>query len=314
MDAQDEDPPPEAGKLPTGRVARTARVGGLVTGQGLRWAGMRTANRVRTPERAAAAAERAHRGARQPARRAARADARRGDEGRSDDLDGRVRRPPRGGARRAAGEARGAPRRRPAGAVREAREADARGVRRAARARVLRVRRARVRGGLDRPGPPRHDRRRRRRRRQGPVPRGRGGGRDRSAQRDAAAAAGQAARARAWTRRRSPRSCASGSARSSTTSSRRRTSAASSGCCAAIRSSACPRVDTEPLDPARARVRVHRGRAVRGGAPARRGAARPLRRDRLPVLLRPAVSRPDRARRPSPRQLPAVPRRPGRLP
>ena len=45
----------EAGKLPTGRLARTARVGGLVTGQGLRWAGMRTANRVRTPERAAAA-------------------------------------------------------------------------------------------------------------------------------------------------------------------------------------------------------------------------------------------------------------------
>src|SRR6516164_7552951 len=55
MRAQDEDPPPEAKKLPTGRVARTARVGGLVTGQGVRWAGMRAANRVRTPERAAAA-------------------------------------------------------------------------------------------------------------------------------------------------------------------------------------------------------------------------------------------------------------------
>jgi len=55
MTPRAEDPPPEAGKLPTGRVARTARVGGLVTGQGLRWAGMRTANRVRTPERAAAA-------------------------------------------------------------------------------------------------------------------------------------------------------------------------------------------------------------------------------------------------------------------
>jgi predicted unusual protein kinase regulating ubiquinone biosynthesis (AarF/ABC1/UbiB family) len=50
-----EDSLPEAGKLPTGRVARTARVGGLVTGQGVRWAGMRAANRVRTPERAAAA-------------------------------------------------------------------------------------------------------------------------------------------------------------------------------------------------------------------------------------------------------------------
>ena len=55
MSASSDDPPPEAGKLPTGRLARTARVGGLVTGQGLRWAGMRTANRVRTPERAAAA-------------------------------------------------------------------------------------------------------------------------------------------------------------------------------------------------------------------------------------------------------------------
>ena len=50
-----DERPPEAGKLPTGRVARTARVGGFVTGQGLRWAGMRTANRVRTPEKAAAA-------------------------------------------------------------------------------------------------------------------------------------------------------------------------------------------------------------------------------------------------------------------
>ena len=50
-----EDPTPEAGKLPTGRVARTARVGGMVTGQGVRWAGMRAANRMRTPERAEAA-------------------------------------------------------------------------------------------------------------------------------------------------------------------------------------------------------------------------------------------------------------------
>jgi predicted unusual protein kinase regulating ubiquinone biosynthesis (AarF/ABC1/UbiB family) len=50
-----EDPGPEAKKVPTGRVARTARVGGLVTGQGVRWAGMRAANRVRTPERAALA-------------------------------------------------------------------------------------------------------------------------------------------------------------------------------------------------------------------------------------------------------------------
>ncbi|HET8979204.1 MAG TPA: AarF/ABC1/UbiB kinase family protein [Solirubrobacteraceae bacterium] len=46
------DPPPEAGAPPAGRLGRTARVGSLVTGQSLRWAGMRTANRLRTPERA----------------------------------------------------------------------------------------------------------------------------------------------------------------------------------------------------------------------------------------------------------------------
>src|SRR6185437_9953222 len=56
-DDADEQKPQEAKKLPTGRVARTARVGGLVTTQGVRWAGMRAANRVRTPERAAAAEE-----------------------------------------------------------------------------------------------------------------------------------------------------------------------------------------------------------------------------------------------------------------
>jgi predicted unusual protein kinase regulating ubiquinone biosynthesis (AarF/ABC1/UbiB family) len=50
-----EDEAPEAKKLPSGRVARTARVGGLAAGQGVRWAGMRAANRVRSPERAAAA-------------------------------------------------------------------------------------------------------------------------------------------------------------------------------------------------------------------------------------------------------------------
>jgi predicted unusual protein kinase regulating ubiquinone biosynthesis (AarF/ABC1/UbiB family) len=40
---------------PTSRLARTGRVGGLVAGQGLRWAGTRAANLVRTPERAEAA-------------------------------------------------------------------------------------------------------------------------------------------------------------------------------------------------------------------------------------------------------------------
>jgi predicted unusual protein kinase regulating ubiquinone biosynthesis (AarF/ABC1/UbiB family) len=40
---------------PTSRLARTSRVGGLVAGQGLRWAGTRAANLVRSPERAEAA-------------------------------------------------------------------------------------------------------------------------------------------------------------------------------------------------------------------------------------------------------------------
>jgi predicted unusual protein kinase regulating ubiquinone biosynthesis (AarF/ABC1/UbiB family) len=51
-DGPDETPPEAAGELPTGRVARTARVGRLVAGQGLRWTGMRAANKVRSPERA----------------------------------------------------------------------------------------------------------------------------------------------------------------------------------------------------------------------------------------------------------------------
>ena len=40
---------------PTSRLSRTGRVGGLVAGQGLRWAGTRAANIVRSPERAEAA-------------------------------------------------------------------------------------------------------------------------------------------------------------------------------------------------------------------------------------------------------------------
>jgi predicted unusual protein kinase regulating ubiquinone biosynthesis (AarF/ABC1/UbiB family) len=42
-------------KIPTSRLARTARFGGLVAGQGARWAGTQVANRLRTPEGAEAA-------------------------------------------------------------------------------------------------------------------------------------------------------------------------------------------------------------------------------------------------------------------
>src|SRR4051812_40395644 len=47
--------PGMAAPPPTSRLSRTRRVGGLVAGQGLRWAGTRAANLVRTPERAEAA-------------------------------------------------------------------------------------------------------------------------------------------------------------------------------------------------------------------------------------------------------------------
>src|SRR3954468_17970595 len=42
-------------RIPTGRLARTARFGGLVAGQSARWAGTQVANRVRTDEQAEAA-------------------------------------------------------------------------------------------------------------------------------------------------------------------------------------------------------------------------------------------------------------------
>lgn len=42
-------------KIPTSRLARTAKFGGLVAGQGARWAGTQIANRGRTPEQAEAA-------------------------------------------------------------------------------------------------------------------------------------------------------------------------------------------------------------------------------------------------------------------
>jgi predicted unusual protein kinase regulating ubiquinone biosynthesis (AarF/ABC1/UbiB family) len=46
---------PMAAALPTSRLSRTSRFGGLVAGQGLRWAGTQAANMVRSPERAEAA-------------------------------------------------------------------------------------------------------------------------------------------------------------------------------------------------------------------------------------------------------------------
>src|SRR3954451_24710159 len=42
-------------RIPTSRLARTARFGGLVAGQSARWAGTQVANRLRTEEEAEAA-------------------------------------------------------------------------------------------------------------------------------------------------------------------------------------------------------------------------------------------------------------------
>ncbi len=42
-------------KIPTSRLGRTAKFGGLVAGQGARWAGTQAANRLRSDEQAEAA-------------------------------------------------------------------------------------------------------------------------------------------------------------------------------------------------------------------------------------------------------------------
>ena len=70
----------------------------------------------------------------------------------------------------------------------------------------------------------------------------------------------------------------------------------------------------DALEPPRARDRAARGPALRGGQAARRGRARPLRRDRVPLLLRHAEPPAPRGGRPAPGQLPAARRRPRRLP
>ncbi len=51
----DESARPDGKDVPTSRVGRTARFGGMVAGQGARWAGMRAANAFRSEERADAA-------------------------------------------------------------------------------------------------------------------------------------------------------------------------------------------------------------------------------------------------------------------
>ena len=139
---------------PTSRIARTRRFGGLVAGQGLRWAGTRAANALRTRRARRRRHRRARRRHRARARQAARPDARRGDEDRPGALDRRLHRDPRVRARGVQADARRAARRRPAAAVQQGREAAQGRARRAAHRRLRRVRAGGVRRRLDRPGPP----------------------------------------------------------------------------------------------------------------------------------------------------------------
>ena len=67
-----------------------------------------------------------------------------------------------------------------------------------------------------------------------------------------------------------------------------------------------PRGRHDPVDAPRARHRVRRRRGLRGGQALPTRRARPLRRDRLPVLLRAARARAHRRGRPAPGQLPAA--------
>ena len=149
------------GKGPTqGRVARTALLGRVAAGGAARWAGDRLDARG-TDEAAPAPPRRPRRGDDRLARRPARGDARRGDEGRPGAVDDRVPRPRPRPVRVPAAAPRLAARRRPRGRL----EADPR----RARGRVgptagAGARRARPRAGRrgeHRPGPPRaHPRRR----------------------------------------------------------------------------------------------------------------------------------------------------------
>ena len=195
-------PLPYASKWPTPHppraIARTRRFGGLVAGQGLRWAGHARRQHAALRRARRRRHRRARRRHRARARQAARPDARRGDEGRPGPLDRRLHRDPGVRARGVQGHAREPARRRPAAAV-QARSRSCCATSSAmplehafaefeheafAAASIGQVHRATTTDGT-------------RRRGQGPVPGHRRGGRDRPAQPADAVPAGQAPRARA---------------------------------------------------------------------------------------------------------------------
>ena len=210
------------------------------------------------------------------------------------------------------GAAREAAHLRAADALEQVEKSSPRSTRANAQGPLRRVRARGLRGGVDRPGPPRplHDGRAVAVKIQYP-------GIAEALEADLRNAGRSCGSARPWrpgsTRRRSPKSCASGCSRSSTTSTRRRTSA--------LR----PRLRRPPLHlrargqhpalaPAGAGHRAVDGHRLRGGQGATEGGAQPLRRDRLPLLLRLDLPPAALQRRLAPGQLPADGRRPRRLP
>ena len=314
MTARADDPlPPEAGRLPTGRLARTARVGGLVTGQGLRWAGMTAANRVRSPERAEVARD--ERTAALVGELVDQLSRMRGaamkvgqlfsmieldglpEEQRAEletklaTLRDDVPPVPFSRLEKLMREELGAPLGRVFASFDE---------RAFAAASIGQVHRATTRDGdevvvkVQYPG--------------------------------VAEAVDSDLRSATLLlpliKRLAPGLDAPPAVRRAARADRRGARLRAGGAAPAARRAPVPRPPVHhraarpdrALHPSRAGLRVRRGRALRGGACTRRGAARPLRRDRLPLLLRPALPAPDRARRSAPRQLPPVPRRPGRLP
>ena len=157
-------------RIPTSRVARTAKIGSLAAGQAVRQAGTRAANvdalqrrragRARTPPPRGGRADR-HR---------ARDDEGRGDEARAGAVVPRRRARAGGASRGVPGEARRAARRGAEGRFKDMRKVIEAGARRPARRAVRDVRPGADRRRLDRPGLPRDAARRARRRGQGPVP------------------------------------------------------------------------------------------------------------------------------------------------
>ena len=198
-------------KIPKGRVRRSAKLGSVMGVQGARYAGTKAANVAPVRGEQPGAARAAPPRDRDEDGRRAGPDEGRGDEARPVRLLHRHRVHPRGVPRDLPGAAGEAAHRRAGDALGEGRQGARGGVRRrAALGAVRRHRAGGVRRRLDRPGAPRRAARRAAGGGEDPVPGDRRGARGRPAQRRHDRAPGPARWPPASTRRRSPRSCASG--------------------------------------------------------------------------------------------------------